>query len=64
MNKHAFIAPKGTSQIGSERPEVEHLCNRFGLSRETARNIVQSYSGNPARMEQEAERLSKYERLH
>jgi hypothetical protein len=43
--------------------EVDALCNRFGLSRSTARNIVQSYFGDPQKVLQEAERLAKYEAL-
>ncbi len=64
MNKHTSIEPTGPNPMYSERWEVDHLCNRFGLSRQIARNIVQSYSGDRVRMEQEAERLGKYESLH
>ncbi len=53
----------GPSLMYSERWEVDHLCNRFGLCRATARNIVRSYTGDRSKMQQEAERLAKYENL-
>jgi hypothetical protein len=64
MLKETIINAPGEDLMYSERWEVDDLCNRFGLSRATARNIFQSYSGDRARMEQEAERLAKYERVH
>ena len=54
----------GANLMYSERWEIDHLCNRFGLSRATARNIVQSHPGDRLKMQQEAERLAKYEGLH
>ena len=53
-----------TTPIDGERGEIDYLCTRFPVSRSTASNIVQTYSGDRHRMEQEAERLAIYERLH
>ena len=64
MLKQTTLNPTGSSLMYSERWEVDHLCNRFGLSRATARNIVQSYPGDRFKMQEEAERLAKYESLH
>lgn len=64
MLKQTAINARGLSPMYSERWEGEYLCNRFGLSRATARNIFHCYSGDRARMEQEAERLTKYEKVH
>lgn len=64
MNKHTTVTPHGPAQMYSERWEIDHLCNRFGVSRATARTILQSYSGDRKKMEQQAERLGKYEKLH
>jgi hypothetical protein len=69
MNKQTAINQNaldqaGRNQMDSEYWEVDHLCHRYGLSRTSARNIVESYSGDRVRMEHEAERLAKYEKLH
>jgi hypothetical protein len=60
MHKETTVNPTSPSLMYSECWEVDYLCNRYGLSR----NIVRSHLGDRARMEQEAERLAKYERLH
>ena len=62
MNKHVSHLDSG--QIFSERWEVDYLCNRFGLSRPTARNIVESFAGDRASMEREADRLAAYENFY
>ncbi len=64
MQKQVAVNDMGASPGFSERWEVDHLCNLYGLSRATARNIVQDHAGDRSRMEREAERLAKYERLH
>ena len=64
MHKQTIPNPAGLNLMYSERWEVDHLCNRFGLSRATAHNLVRSYSGDRFRLEQEAERLGKYEKMH
>ena len=50
--------------MDSEGGEIDYLCNRFGVSRATASNIVQTYSGDRHRIEKEAERQAIYETLH
>jgi hypothetical protein len=64
MQKQVAVNNTGASLAFSERWEVDYLCNRYGLSRSTARNIVRSYFGDQDRIAQEAQRLGKYERLH
>jgi hypothetical protein len=64
LKQTTSINAPGQSLMYSERWEVDYLCNRFGLSRATARNLVRSYSGDRFRLEQEAERLGKYEKMH
>jgi hypothetical protein len=63
MHKQTAVNHSGPSLMYSERWEVDHLCNRFGLSRATARNIVHSCSGDRTKMQQEAERLANLKRL-
>jgi len=53
-----------TTTNPSAPPDVDDICNRFGLSRSTACNIVQSYFGDTQNILKEAERLAKYEALH
>lgn len=62
MNKH--VASFTADRMFSERWEVDYLCDRFGVSRPTAKNIVESFAGDRAKMEYEAERLAAYEQIH
>jgi hypothetical protein len=64
MNKQTAVTNIDPSLMYSERWEVDHLCNRFGLSRAAAREIVDGNWGDRVRMEQEAERLAIYEKLY
>jgi hypothetical protein len=62
---HKATVPQALSGLMySERWEVDYLCNRFGVSPATARNIVRSHFGDRTRIEEEARRLAKYEKLH
>jgi hypothetical protein len=63
MLKTTTINAPGQRLMYSERWEVDHLCNRFGLSRAMARIIFQRHSGDRARMEQEAEYLATGARI-
>ena len=64
MQKQVAVNDTGASLAFSERWEVDYLCNRYGLSRSTARNIVRSYFSDQDRIAQEAQRLAEYERLN
>jgi hypothetical protein len=64
MHKQTTVNSAGPSLMYSERWEIDHLCNCFGLSRAAARNIVRNHFGDRTRMEQESRHLAKFERLH
>ena len=64
MTKETAASDSGQSLICSEDRGAEYLCNRFGLSFATAQGIVDGNWGDRGRMEQEAERLAKYEKLY
>ena len=50
--------------MDTEGGQIDYLCNRFGVSRSTASNIVRAYSGDLHSMEKEAERQAIYERFY
>jgi len=64
MQKQVIVNDTVASLEFSERWEVDYVCNRYSLSRATARNIVRSHFGDRAKIAQEAQRLAKCEGLH